>query len=307
MSNLSANFDSGNLSIFTANLVKETLFNDNSFLTKFTDVTSYLNGRYVNFPFYTNSTVVTKNSSTFDVNAVTQTEQTTVQMITDVYRANPTLITAFEGDMLNFDKASIEVGQQVAGVENKIADEVLKALVLDTDASRVIATSGSNGVANRPDNVTAAKKIQYADFLKLKKSMDKDNVKGERYLIVDAETFSEILGDASLSKYLETGYASVVEGKYPKIAGINIIERGETVALTSAGAVKIYGTDTMASTDMRISLAFVGDAVGYAYGNPNIYSAVSPAQFGVVQSVETYLAVKNLRADKKGVYYIKQG
>jgi len=308
MSNLSQNFDSSNLSIFTANLVKETLFADNSFLTKFTNVSSYLNGRYVEFPFYTNSTVVTKDGSTFDANAVTQTEQTTVEMITSVYRANPTLITSFEGDnMLNFDKASIEVGQQAQGIEAYVAEQVMKALVLDTHASRVISTSGSAGVANRPDGTTAAKLIQYSDILKLKKAMDLDNVKGERYLMVDAETFSEILNDAKLSSYLESSYASMVSGTYPKIAGINIIERGNTVALTSACSVKIFGTDTMTTTDMRISLAFVGDAVGIAYGTPNIYTATSPQHYGVVQSVEAYLAVKNLRADLKGVYYIKQG
>jgi hypothetical protein len=99
----------------------------------------------------------------------------------------------------------------------------------------------------------------------------------------------------------------MITGSYPKIAGINILERSNTVALTSAGAVKIFGTDTMTTTDMRISIAFVGDAVGIAYGTPNIYTATSPQHYGVVQSVEAFLAVKNLRADLKGVYYIKQG
>lgn len=307
MSNLSTNFDTQSLSVHTTELVKETLFADNSFLTKFTNVSSYLMGRYVNFPFYTNSTVVTKNGNTFDANGVTQTEQTTIQFVTDVYRANPTLITAFEGEVLNFDKAAIEVGQQVAGLEDRIAKEVMKALVLECDASRVLATSGSNGVANRPDGITAAKKIQYADFLKLKKAMDVDNIKGERFLMVDAETFSEILADDKLSSYLETSFASVIEGKYPKIAGITIIERSNTVALTSAGAVKIYGDDSMTTTDKRVSIAFAGDAIGLAYSDPNIYTATSPQHFGVVQSVEAFIGVKNLRADKKGLYIIAQG
>lgn len=307
MSNLSNNFDNTNLSVYTASLIKSTLFDDKSFLTKFTDVTSYLQGRYVNFPFYTNSTVVTVNGSTFSADAVSQTQQTSKQMVTSVYRANATLITAFEGEMLNFDKAQIELTSQIAGLEDAIANEVIKTLVLGTDASRVVLTTGANGIGNKADGTSNAKKLVYADFLSLKKKMDLDNVAGERYLLLDAELFSEVLSDEKLSSYLQSSFASVVSGEYPKIAGINLINKANTAAMSSSGAVKIPGVDTMIASDTRVALAWVGDAVGYAYGTPNIYSATSPQHYGVVQSVEAYLACSNLRLDDKGVYIIKQG
>lgn len=309
MSNLSNDFDAQSLSVFTAGLVKESVFPDYSFMRKFTNVSSYLNGRYVNFPFYTNQTgTITKNGSTFDANAVSQTQQTTIQFIIDCYRVGAFLITSFENQVLNFDKASIEIRQNVTYLENYIANQTIKALVLDTDASKVITTSGGNGTANGADGLTAKKKIQYSDFLNLKKMMDRDNLPGERNILVDAETMSEILGDSNLSKYLETGYASVVEGKYPKIAGINIIERSEVCALSTSGAVKIAELgDTMVSSDVRVSLAFIGDAVGIAMQDPKVYTSLDASFYGVKTSAEVYFGVKNLREDKKGVYYIKQG
>ena len=306
MSNLS--IDSTALNNYTASLVKSSVFPDSSFLSKFTNLSAYLNGRHIEFPFYTNATgTITKNGSSFTSDDISQTEQDSVTFNLDIYRVKPFLITAFENEIINWDKAQMEITQNLTYLENYVANQVIKSLVLDRDVAFDVLTTGANGTANGADGVTAKKKIQYADFLALKKVMDKSNLKGERNLIVDAETFSEILGDTKLSSYLETSYASVVEGTYPKIAGINIIERSEVCALSSSGTVKIVELgDTMIASDIRVSLAFIGDAVGLGMGTPKVFNTLSPQFYGNVTSAEVAFGVKNLRSDKKGVYIIKQ-
>lgn len=314
MENLTNN--TGVLQHYVSNLIAETVFPENGFMNYFMRVDQYLNAKTVSLPFYTNQAgVVSINSTAFDYNDLTQSQQAVSEFSVDQYRIKPFHIEDFETDLLPFDIIATQSRSNLLSLESTIASYTLKKLAADVPVANIISTSGANGVGNSANGATNKKKITLNDFIALNKKFDESNLKGERYIVVDALTFSEILSDSTMNSYFTTGYSgAITEGTFPKVLGINVIKRSHVAALTADGAtVKSFDAgigDTLVDTDVRLSLAFVADVVAVAMSAPKIYVQSNvPQLYGTVMSWSVNFGAKNTRqaGDKAGVYLIKQG
>lgn len=304
------------LNEYFATEVARTLYANNDFLTKFKPASEWLQYKTVHLPFSLNEIGVVKNQTTFDT-TMSQLAETKTTFLLDAYRTETLHIEDFEQSIVSYNKFDLAVSNMYDSISDFVANAILRTLAEDArSASKIILTTGSAGVLNSLNSGGNKKKLTYADFLSLKKEMDKSNLKGNRYLLLDAELFSEVLADTQLSSYLTTGYASTVEGSYPKIAGITLLERSKVVGLKLDNSAVVIdgGVDTLANTDSRVAIGFIDSVIYMANTQPITYinSGVAYAH-GTILSAGIYAGAKNVRmgattdANKTGVWLVKQG
>jgi hypothetical protein len=303
------------LNEYFATEVARTLYANNDFLTKFKPASEWLQYKTVHLPFSTNDIAVVKNQTSFDT-TMRGLAETKTTFLLDAYRSETLHVEDFEQSIVSYNKFDTCVANMYDSISDFVANAILKTLAEDArSASKIILTTGAAGVLNSLNSGSNKKKLDYADFLSLKKEMDKSNIKGNRYLLLDAELFSEVLADTQLSSYLTTGYASTVEGSYPKIAGITLLERSKVVGLKlDNSAIQIDGVDTLANTDSRVAIGFIDSVIYMANTQPITYinSGVAYAH-GTILSAGIYAGAKNVRmgattdANKTGVWLVKQG
>lgn len=302
------------LNTYLSDKISEAVFPDNSFMSKgFMIVNEFLNGKTVEIPFYDdNAGLVTMNQTTFDFNDINQTALTSKTFSLDTYYLKPVHIEDFEESVTPFSKIDMVTRQSLAALQTYTADSVLKKLATDVPVGNIITTTGANGTLNSLNNLAAKKKLVYADLLALKKAFDKSDLAGERYLILDPEMFSDLLSDSQVSTYLSAGYASTVTGEYPKVLGINIIQRSNVIGIKADNSAVVSANsrlgDTLTNTDARCGFAFIADVVMVAVSEPRVYANSGVAQaYGSVVSAAVNFGAKNPRGDGKGVYLVKQG
>jgi hypothetical protein len=304
------------LNEYFSNEVARTLYANNDFLSKFKPASEWLQYKTVHLPFSTNDIAVVKNQTTFDT-TMRGLAETKTTFLLDAYRSETLHVEDFEQSIVSYNKFDTCVANMYDSISSFVANSILRTLAEDArSASKIILTTGSAGLLNSLNSGGNKKKLVYADFLALKKEMDKSNIKGNRYLLLDAELFSEVLADTQLSSYLTSGYQSAtVEGTYPKIAGITLLERSKVVGLKlDNSAVVIDGVDTLANTDSRVAIGFIDSVIYMANTQPITYinSGVAYAH-GTILSAGIYAGAKNVRmgattdANKTGVWLVKQG
>lgn len=259
--------------------VKETLERDFTSLSRMTDVSEFVEGKYINIPQSGAATTFNKNVTSFPL-AVAQRTDTNLQIAVDQYSTQAFLVSNIESAQLSYSKRDSIMGQHVRKLIEGIGDTVLQS-ILPTATDRLVT-------------VLAGATLTYADILKVAKLMDTDNVpKANRSLELPTDMYYELLADDNIKNQYINGFAnSTVEtGFVLKVAGISIFER-PTVAVLNAKAAGV---------------AYHKDSVGAAVGQIDFMTdfgdngAGSPLYLGGIMSAIVYLGCGKMRSDNRGI------
>jgi hypothetical protein len=298
-------------------MVADALTQDASFLSLFDNKSDWINGRSVNIPQYEGGITLMRdyqesNGTDYDFlpNGDTRTDFGNLRFDILSYQVKSKLTSTIDELFSNFDMHGATVKNTVAQTVDIYGRIILQQAGADTQTSNVIETTG--GLTSIGPDGSSKSALTYTDIVRLRSKMNKDNLVGDRFLIVPTDMYTDLLLDEQIIKFNEfTGKDPVKEnGVVMKLAGINIIEAPNVLNMTGntsgADALDPFFNETPAA--YHGALAFVKNAVAYAEGPMEFLTSVkSPDDFGNKFSLELVGAAKAGRSDGKGVYIIAQG
>ena len=297
---------------FSAELVDQ-LFRDNKFMDYFTNHSEFLSSKTVHLSNYNNDPTIYVDDQPIGGGAVydygfaaaTTTEVDLTYQISS-YKFEPIRCTDFDEMLTKYSKFQAITKNSLNKLSQVVGDSLLEK-VGGSAGIEVIDTTGADGTGNSIFGENK-KKVSYADFLALAKAFDKSNIKGERFILMPADMYWELLDsdNDAVRNALNYGTATLPEGVVNKIAGINIMTRSEVICTDGSGVVKPL-VDA-ATGDAHASLAWVTESVSAAWSSPTIYSNSGVAQlYGNVVSGEIAMGASKSRSDAKGIIILEQG
>lgn len=292
--------------------LKLNLTDDNSFVTKFSDYSSWIigKGQILHIPNMDVNPVVTTGligDGAFSSTASVETSQT---LTLERYQIAPYRIPLSDELYTAYDKMKGLATQ----ISNKITDYVHTDLLIKTaqqcDATRFVPTTGSAGVANGAFG-QAVKMVKIEDIFTLAKKMDQDKVKKDgRYIVMNPSMYYELMASADNINYNRMDFLGtnpLESGVINRIAGINIMVRAE-IPYGATGAISNQGVAPIAG-DKFACVAFQSDEVIYALGTLNILEDTGNVfKFADLISAETYMFAGSPRIATKrvGLYVLQQ-
>lgn len=289
--------------------VESKLFRDDSFLTKFRDVSSYIlgNGRTLRVPYQNHSVGIGKNgfglTPSFSAN---QSVENILTLELDHYYIEPQKVEGVVEYFTNFGKLENNMMYALKKLENYLGNDALNKLYAEVDTANVVTTSGATGTANSPAGGNK-KKFTKADVMKVAKLMDEQDVDSQgRYMLLNPTMYSELL--ESVGNASEFGKDTLPSGVVTQVAGINIMKRSYTGAASTSGAV-IDLNATQTGADAFVALAWHEDIVYKAKGNDKLYTETSAIMRAEIFSYELCFDVTVPRSvgEKVGLIKIVQG
>ncbi len=287
--------------------IVDTLFAENPFLNRAIIADEFvLQGKVVHIPQAGAPSAVSKDRSSLPA-TVTQRTDIDITYALNEFTTNPILIRNIDKLQLSYDKRQSVAGQDIAALNELVADWVLRNWA-PTAAGSIVRTTG----ANRPAEVNATatgtrKKFTKEDILALQKKMNKDNVpKKGRVLLLPSEFLADLLEDEDLIKRDNAKEADYKEGVVLRLFGFEIMERSKVLTYTNAGtpAPKDPGA-AGATTDNNAALAWHPSAVERAMGDVTAFENIGdPTYYGDIYSFLLMMGGRIRRNDAKGIYAI---
>lgn len=298
--------------IFSSEL-KLNLTDDNSFVSKFSDYSSWIigKGQILHIPNMDVNPVVSTGligDGSFSSTASVETSQT---LTLERYQVAPYRIPLSDELYTAYDKMKGLATQ----ITNKITDYVHTDILVKTaqqaDAARFIDTTGATGTANGAFGQNV-KMTKIEDIFTVARKMDQDKVRKEgRYIVLNPTMYHELMVSSDNIAYNRTdfmGTTSLESGVVNKIAGINIMVRSE-IPYGSTGSISNQGVSAV-SGDKFAAVAFQSDEVIYAMGALNVLEDTANVfKFADLISAETYMFAGSPRITTKrvGLYVLQQG
>ena len=269
---------------------------------------SVLGGAVVHIPQAGASPAVVKNRSTFPATAVRRADSF-VNYPLNVFSTDPTHITWHEENEISYDKTDSVLNDHVATLMEAVGDDMLYNWAKDLPASSVIMTTGAEVAVTEPGQTGTRKAFTYKELQKAQAMMNKQLVpKTDRYVVLESYMLQQLIDSLSanqMAAFQQT--ADLANGVVGKLAGFTILERGQVIALTAAGAVKAPG-EAIAATDCLGAVAWQKDSVAVAYGDIKPFQETdSPTYYGDIFSALVKSGGRCRRGDNKGVVIIAQG
>ncbi|MDO5607636.1 MAG: P22 phage major capsid protein family protein [Capnocytophaga sp.] len=285
--------------------IVEGLFADNSFASKAFNADEFVTqGKTVHVPNAGAASGVEKNRSTFPATVSTR-QDVDLTFPLDEFTTNPIRIPHAETVELSYNKRESVISQDRA----KLIETVNEALLHSwfPEVANSIDTSGASVAAHTPSATGNRKLFTKAD---VKRAMVKFNAQNipqtERYLLVDAEMYSQLLDSlTSQEAYAFHASVDVKNGVVGKLYGFDILMRS-TVGVFSATGKKAWGA-VGAATDAGVALAWHKNSVCRALGEINVFDNISdPTYYGDIYSFLVRCGGRPMRNDVKGLLVIKQ-
>ena len=294
--------------IFSTYIINK-LHRTNSFLAyAVNESASVLGGAVVHIPQAGASPAVVKNRSTFPATAVRRADSF-VNYPLNVFSTDPTHITWHEENEISYDKTDSVLNDHVATLVEAVGDDMLYNWAANVPAANVIKTSGAEVAVSEEGQTGTRKAFTYKELQKAQAMMNKQLVpKTDRYVILESYMLQQLIDSLTanqMAAFQQT--ADLANGVVGKLAGFTILERGQVLALTAAGAVKTPGT-AIGATDCLAALAWQKDSVAVAYGDIKPFQETdSPTYYGDIFSALVKSGGRCRRGDNKGVIIIAQG
>jgi hypothetical protein len=288
------------------NDIVEGLFADNSFASRSTDHSGYVNNLSVHVPNAGAPPNVTKNLSTFPA---TVTSRTDIDLKYDIdqYYTDPIRVSNAEDVELSYNKRqSILLGTKQA-LQNVVHGDLIYRWLPDGVGKQ--ATSGANTPAYIASATGNRNALVKADILELRKKFDLWNIPQEgRVILLDAVMHAQLLD--SLTETESAAFlasANAQTGTVGKIYGFDVIMRSSVAKATAAGVSKLWSA-TAAATDTAAAIAWHPSTVSRALGAVNLYEEPSsPTYYGYILSALVRAGGSHIRSDKKGIVLLYQG
>jgi hypothetical protein len=298
--------------IFSSEL-KLNMIDDNSFLSKFTDYSSWIigKGQVLHIPNMDVVPVVTKGligDGAFTSSVSTETAQT---ITLERYQVAPYRVPLADELYTSYEKMTGLAKQITNKITDYIHTEILINAAKQVDTARNISTTGAAGSGNSPFG-SNVKMVTIKDLFTVSKKMDQDKVsKSNRYIVMNPEMYHELMvgsDNISYNRYDYLGSQTFPTGVINQIAGINIMVRAE-VPYGQGGVVSNQGTAAIAG-DKYYAFAFQTDETAYALGSLNVLEETANVfKFADLISCENYMFAGSPRISGKriGIYNLIQG
>ena len=293
------------------NYIIENLFKNNEFMNyAFNDDQYIIGGKIVHIPVAGAKPNVVKNRTSLPAVIVQRTDNDILYAI-DEFTSDPTHIPHADTVELSYDKIDSVLGEHVAALRERIADELLIKWVKSTGGTlpdynaTVIPTTGVNVAAHAPGATGNRKMFTKEDIKRARFLMNKNNISQEnRFILLDSEFMDQLHNDADLKKRDVARELDMKAGVIERLYGFNIMERSSVNIYDNANAVKAFGAAT-ATTDNAAAIAWQQNAVARAAGDVEFFEDLqNPTMYGDIYSALVRMGGRIRR--QEGVFSIVQ-
>ena len=291
------------------NTIIEEFWPDDSFASKATNDSEYVNqGKTVHIPNAGAPSGVKKNRPTLPAEVKVRTD-VDVTYDLDEFTTDPVRIPHADTVELSYSKRNSVISQDRNKLRNEAHQSILEKWAPDTKYR--ITTTG----ASRDAYITTAsgqrKALTTKDVLALQTKFDLQDVPAaDRYLLLDAVMYNDLLGDMIESQKIGFfAQADAKKGIVGELYGFKVMKRSTVLRFTAAGAlVKTTEGATLNATDLAAGLAFHKDAVSVAMGEVVMFDSMSnPTYYGDIYSFLVRTGGAKRRTDGKGIFAIVEG
>lgn len=286
--------------------IAEELFKDNEFLKYAFDADDYvLAGKVVHIPQSGGPADVQKNRAVFPAVNVKRTDSDLTYAL-DEYTTDPVLIQNAEMVEVSYDKRKSVVEENMEGIKEYVADDMLVKWSANVAAGGKIPTSGSAVTATAPGATGNRKAFTEADLKAARDYLNKQNVsKSNRYMLLPTEMITQLENDMG-DKFYYKDVVNLPEGTITKLYGFFVMERSEVLIGSDANAIKAVGAAT-AVTDDQVGLFWQKNMVERALGEIKMFESLDdPNNYGDTYSFLVRAGGRARRSDGKGVGLIWQ-
>ena len=291
------------------NTIIEEFWPDDSFASKATNDSEYVNqGKTVHIPNAGAPSGVKKNRSTLPAEVTVRTD-VDVTYDLDEFTTNPVRIPHADTVELSYSKRNSVISQDKNKLRNDAHQSILEKWA--PDAKSRITTTGASRDAYITSATGQRKALTTKDVLALQTKFDLQDVPAaDRYLLLDAVMYNDLLGDMIESQKIGFfAQADAKKGIVGELYGFKVMKRSTVLRFTSAGAlVKTSESATLNATDLAAGLAFHKDAVSVAMGEVVMFDSVNnPTYYGDIYSFLVRTGGAKRRTDGKGIFAIVEG
>lgn len=259
------------------NTLTENLFADDTFVTRSIDHSAFVDGEKVHVPNAGAKPTITKNGTTFPMEASQRTDAD-VNYAIDAYRTEPIYVQNAEQIQLNYDKINSVLMNAKSALQETMALSVL---------SNWISKATGTG------HCTTASTFKRETLLAVKLAFDKQDIpQSGRCIILTPEAYSSLFGDLQgAEQYAFSASANAERGTIGTLFGFDVYMRSK---LDNAEGSKV------------IAFAWHEGAVSRALGNTQIFENQNDAlYFGDIISAEVLAGGAAIRNDKSGIYKVE--
>lgn len=291
------------------NTIIEEFWPDDSFASKATNDSEYVNqGKTVHIPNAGAPSGVKKNRSTLPAEVKVRTD-VDVTYDLDEFTTDPVRIPHADTVELSYSKRNSVISQDKNKLRNDAHQSILEKWAPDTKYR--ITTTGASRDAYITNATGQRKALTTKDVLGLQTKFDLQDVPAaDRYLLLDAVMYNDLLGDMIESQKIGFfAQADAKKGIVGELYGFKVMKRSTVLRFTSAGAlVKTSEGATLNATDLAAGLAFHKDAVSVAMGEVVMFDSVNnPTYYGDIYSFLVRTGGAKRRTDGKGIFAIVEG
>ncbi len=288
--------------------IKETLHQENEFISQGTDHGIYTGNGVVHVPQSGAAPSVVKNRASVPA-TIAQRTDTDLTYLLNEFTTDPILIKDFDEMQTSYAKRASVLGQHMRVMNESIGNEVAHDWAGSGSTDLVLETTGAATALLPHATATGDRKeLTKEDVARMALKLDRDKMpKSGRTLLLPASMVYELLGIDSLVRKDFGGAGDLLEGSIGKIFGFNIFMRPDVVLFNNTVTKKAVGASA-AATDCLGAIAFHESAVAAATGAIKVFAEEDKAAYyGSIFSALVEHGSSIVRTDNSGIVAIRQG
>lgn len=300
-------FDDPLTTIFTKELQK-LLFPNNAFYKNSLLIGSGADiaGRYFEIPQEVEVPESVTNPTVFPLVVGELTDDSEVVEM-DLHATKPTRLGDREALETTFDKRTSILSRHASVLDLLCARTAINRWSAIDTVNAVVRTTGAAKAASLPGQTGNRNAIAKDDFIKANEILDRMEMQGQRYALVGATMYSDLLRIPDFVDYQKTGNQSaLLTGALGELFGIKFFKRSTAAIYSSVLTPKAVGA-ALAATDQEGALIWVDGAVGRVEGAVKSYINAGRAEYlGDIMNAAVRFGCSLMRQDKAGIVGIVQ-
>lgn len=294
------------------NDIQENLYANNLFLGQVgLDHSAFVNFKTVHIPQAGARPSVTANRSTLPATIAARTDAEITYSMSE-YTTDPLLLPNIDTLQLSYDKRMSLLSNSIATLSDTISNKTLYAWSpLLANSIRTSGTAVATALA--PSATGTRNSFTLADLRAAVRILDKSNFNPneERFLILPADMYWQLMGDPGISQYLQLGQDTQINGKLPMLLGCRIVVRSSVNVYDTAGVIKATADTGIpsapAATDNYAALLISKSAASRALGDIKVFAQMDrPDYYGSIFSALVMHGATKIRTNGEGIVGIIQ-
>lgn len=290
------------------NHIEEGFFPDDGFAVKSLDDSEYVSGSIVHVP---NAGRPSKVEVDRSVKPAQVKERTDTELTYKIHEltTDPIHLSHRDTVELTYDKRESIIGEDKAELQRVAHELLLKKWTEGLTSNETVLTTGEARDAHTLKGSGKRLKITWRDVKRISVIFNKQNVPAlERYLLLDAEMYDDLLG--SLADHQQLAFlssADVTKGTVGRLFGIDIMMRSTVLRVLSDNTI-IGELDEGQATEVAAGIAWQRNSVARALTTPEMFGNENdPTYYGDIYSFLLRTGGARRRVDKKGILLVAEG